>query len=139
MNLLCAFLAGLGFGIGLMVSGMVDPSIVLAFLDVTGGWDPSLAFVMGGALSVFSPGYWLLKRHLSRPLFSKSFFIPTVTDVDRPLVLGAILFGMGWGISGVCPGPAVANISGMEIKLYGFIVAMILGMMAASRLKSSQE
>lgn len=139
MNLLCAFLAGLGFGIGLTVSGMVDPSIVLAFLDVTGGWDPSLAFVMGGALSVFSPGYWLLKRHLSRPLFSKSFFIPTVTAVDRPLVLGAILFGMGWGISGVCPGPAVANISGMEIKLYGFIVAMILGMMAASRLKSSQE
>ena len=139
MNLFCAFLAGLGFGIGLTISGMVDPLVVLAFLDITGGWNPSVAFVMGGALLVFAPGYWLIKRHLSHPLFSKSFFIPTINAVDRSLVIGAIVFGIGWGISGVCPGPAIANVSGLETKLFGFIVAMIIGMMLANHVRSNKE
>jgi uncharacterized membrane protein YedE/YeeE len=136
MNCFFAFLAGLGFGVGLLVSGMVDPLIVLAFLDVTGEWDPSLAFVMGGALLVFTPAYQLIKNKMSKPLFDEKFFVPSISAIDKPLIIGAITFGLGWGISGICPGPAVANITGFEEKIFGFIVAMIIGMIVAGRMKA---
>lgn len=138
MNYFFALLAGLGFGVGLSVSGMVDPLIVLAFLDVAGEWDPSLAFVMGGALLVFTPVYQLIKHKMSKPLFDEKFFMPSTSAIDKPLVIGAIIFGLGWGISGICPGPAVANVTGFEEKIFGFIVAMIIGMIVASRMKATK-
>lgn len=138
MNYFFALLAGLGFGVGLSVSGMVDPQIVLAFLDLAGEWDPSLAFVMGGALLVFTPAYQLIKNKMSKPLFDEKFFVPSTSAIDKPLVVGAVIFGLGWGISGICPGPAVANITGFEEKILGFIVAMIIGMIAASRMKATK-
>lgn len=138
MNYLFALLAGLGFGAGLAISRMLDPLVVLAFLDVAGEWDPSLAFVMGGALIVFTPAYQIIKRGMSKPLFEKSFFVPTTITIDKRLIAGAIIFGLGWGISGICPGPAIANVLGLEIKIIGFIAAMFIGMIAANRLKTSK-
>ena len=138
MNYFFALLAGLGFGVGLSVSGMVDPLIVLAFLDVAGEWNPSLAFVMGGALLVFMPIYQLIKNKMSKPLFDESFFVPSTSAIDKPLIIGAIIFGLGWGISGICPGPALANVTGFEEKIFGFIVAMIIGMIVASRMKATK-
>jgi len=138
MNLLFALIAGIGFGMGLTVSGMVDPQKVLNFLDVAGSWDASLAFVMGGALMVFIPGYQVVKKQLSSPLFEKSFFIPTATAIDKPLLIGAVLFGVGWGLSGICPGPAIANISGLDEKLFGFIIAMLIGMIGARRFNTKK-
>lgn len=133
-----ALIAGLGFGIGLSISGMVDPMIVLAFLDIAGAWDPSLMFVMGGALIVFTPIYQLIKHKMSRPLFAEKFFVPTTTVIDKPLIIGAVLFGLGWGISGICPGPAIANVSGLDEKIFGFIVAMIIGMIVANKIKAAK-
>ena len=138
MNYFFSLLAGLGFGVGLSVSGMVDPLIVLAFLDVAGEWDPSLAFVMGGALLVFTPVYQLVKNKMSKPLFDERFFVPITSAIDKPLIIGAIIFGIGWGISGICPGPALANVAGFEEKIFGFIVAMIIGMIVASRMKATK-
>lgn len=137
MNLIIALIAGIGFGIGLTISGMVDPLIVLAFLDVAGAWDPSLAFVMGGALAVFIPGYMLLKAKLSKPIFASNFSLPTRADIDKPLLIGAVMFGLGWGISGICPGPAITNVSGMDEKILGFIIAMLVGMIAANKVKTT--
>jgi len=137
MNLLFALLSGLAFGIGLTISNMVDPKVVLAFLDVTGNWDPSLMFVMGGALMIFIPGYQLLKKNLSTPLFASSFNEPSLTQIDKRLVIGAIIFGIGWGIAGICPGPALANISSMNVKILGFIFAMLVGMIVADRFKQN--
>ncbi|MDT0596268.1 YeeE/YedE family protein [Glaciecola petra] len=136
MNYFFALLAGLGFGLGLTISGMVDPLIVLAFLDVAGKWDPSLLFVMGGALVVFTPAYQLVKTKMSQPLFAEKFYVPSSSAIDKPLIIGAIIFGLGWGISGICPGPAVANITGFEEKIFGFILAMIVGMITARRIKA---
>ena len=136
MNYFFALLAGLGFGAGLTISRMVDPLVVLAFLDIAGEWDPSLAFVMGGALLVFIPAYQIIERKMSKPLFEKSFFVPTTVTIDKRLISGAVIFGLGWGISGICPGPAIANVSGLEIKVIGFIAAMFIGMIVANRLKN---
>ncbi|MFC3092951.1 YeeE/YedE family protein [Alteromonas sediminis] len=136
MNFLFALLAGIGFGMGLTISGMVDPQKVLGFLDVAGDWDASLAFVMGGALMVFIPGFQIVKKQLTSPLFEKSFFLPSANSIDKPLVIGAVLFGIGWGLSGICPGPAIANISGMEDKVFGFILAMLIGMIVARRINA---
>ncbi|MDM7859309.1 YeeE/YedE family protein [Alteromonas sp. ASW11-36] len=137
MNLIIALIAGIGFGIGLTISGMVEPLIVLAFLDVAGAWDPSLAFVMCGALAVFIPGYLLSKTKMSKPIFAASFSLPTRSDIDKPLLIGAVIFGLGWGISGICPGPAIANLSGMDEKIFGFIIAMLVGMIAANKVKTT--
>jgi uncharacterized membrane protein YedE/YeeE len=138
MNLLFSLLAGIGFGIGLTVSNMLDPQVVLAFLDIAGDWDPSLMFVMGGALIVFMPSYHLLKKRMKRPLLADSFFEPTLKDIDKPLLVGAAVFGIGWGISGICPGPAIANLSGMNEKIFAFIFMMLVGMMAANGFKRTQ-
>ena len=110
MHALASFLCGLIFGFGLLLSGMTQPEKVLGFLDVLGRWDPTLAFVMAGALAVSSAGYALARRS-SRPVFASQHLWPTRTDIDRPLVMGSISFGIGWGLVGLCPGPALANLA----------------------------
>lgn len=125
-----ALLAGLVFGAGLTVSGMVNPAKVLNFLDVFGQWDPSLLLVMGGAVVVTFIGYRLSWRRRS-PAFAKAFLIPTRTDFDRRLISGAALFGAGWGLAGFCPGPALsAMIIAGEPAVY-FVAAMAVGMVLA--------
>jgi len=127
-----AMTAGLLFGAGLAISGMINPAKVLAFLDVAGAWDPSLAFVMAGALIVTAVGYKLVLGR-TRPLFESSFSLPTRRDVDLPLGLGAGLFGIGWGLVGYCPGPALAGLGLGRIDTLIFVGAMLVGLLAARR------
>ena len=124
---LLTFIAGALFGAGLAVSGMTDPLKVTAFLDVFGIWDPTLAFVMGGALAVFTAGYLALKRSFSLPVDSGD-------PVSKSLILGALLFGVGWGIGGFCPGPAIANLGAPRIEALVFVPAMAIGMILAQRI-----
>ncbi len=123
---LSSFGAGLLFGIGLWISGMAVPKKVLDFLDVTGSWDPSLLLVMAGAVAVtlaaFRP---TLKR--PKPLFGARFLVPTRSDIDPPLVAGAALFGLGWGIAGYCPGPALTALSNLTSEIFVFVAAMAAG------------
>jgi uncharacterized membrane protein YedE/YeeE len=125
------------FGIGLLVSGMSDPAKVLNFLDVLGNWDPSLAFVMGGAVAVTLVGYPLLGRR-SRPQFAVSFQMPGRTEVDSSLLGGAALFGLGWGIGGFCPGPAWTSLSGLAPGALVFFVSMLAGMWLATAWRKRQ-
>ena len=133
MPILAALVCGLIFGFGLAISGMTQPTKVLGFLDVlglaSGTWDPTLAFVMIGALAVAAPGY-LLARRRERPLLAKVAAWPTKRDIDRPLVAGAVLFGLGWGLVGLCPGPAIANLTTLSSRIIAFVVAMAVGMLA---------
>ncbi len=124
-----AILCGILFGIGLVISDMVNPARVLAFLDVTGSWDPSLAFVMGGALIPSSIAY-AIKRHRGRPVFEMRFHVPTNRTIDGALVSGALLFGLGWGLVGLCPGPALASLATGRWEAVLFVAAMIFGMFA---------
>ena len=124
---LAALGCGLVFGLGLAVSGMMNPAKVIGFLDVAGDWDPTLVFVMGGALLVTVPGYRvILKRR--RPVLDNSFSLPTKKSVDAPLIWGSALFGVGWGLVGFCPGPAVVAIGTGLPAVLGFVAAMIAGM-----------
>lgn len=132
MNKLVALLAGTLFGLGLGVSGMLDPAKILNFLDVAGHWDPTLIFVMGGAVIVALPAFWLAKRS-SRPLLAPVFQLPARTDIDRPLVIGAAIFGIGWGIGGLCPGPAIAGLASAQWPVAGFVVAMVAGQWVADQ------
>ena len=127
---LLAFVAGLTFAIGLGVGGMTDPNKVLAFLDVTGGWDPSLAFVMGGALVVTAIGYRLIFRRTA-PLFDGGFRLPTRSALDARLIGGSAIFGIGWGIAGYCPGGAlpVLGVGGTPVLL--FMASLIVGIYTA--------
>lgn len=124
---LSALLAGLVFGLGLTVSEMVNPAKVLGFLDLFGDWDPSLAFVMGGALIVTAIGYRLVWMR-PRPVFADRFQVPGNRDIDARLAIGAVLFGIGWGLVGLCPGPAIAALGFGGVPVYGFLAAMALGM-----------
>jgi hypothetical protein len=128
-RLIGSFVCGLIFGVGLMVSGMADPQKVLGFLDIFGAWDPSLAVVMAAALAVTSLGYAFARRR-TRPLFAESNFWPADGVVDRNLVAGAALFGVGWGLTGLCPGPAIENLATLSPQVLAFVAAMIAGMMA---------
>lgn len=124
---LAALLAGLLFGLGLIVSGMADPAKVLAFLDLAGRWDPSLAFVMGGAIVVGVPAFaWARRRKQS--LLGQPMQLPAGGRVDRRLVLGSLLFGMGWGMAGICPGPALVLLGEGVGKALVFVLAMLAGM-----------
>lgn len=138
MNLttVSALAAGILFGAGLMIGGMTDPAKVIGFLDLAGQWDPSLAFVMGAALCVTVPVSRLVKGR-SRPLLESRFFLPTKTDLDRPLIGGSALFGIGWGIAGLCPGPAIASLASGAPEILGFVVAMIAGMWLRDRVASA--
>lgn len=128
MQILVALVSGLLFGAGLGWSGMADPVRVQAFLDVFGNWDPTLAFVMGGAIIPMAIA-WIIKRKLSTPLVAPSFELPGTTNLDRPLAIGAILFGMGWGIAGLCPGPALADLAIAPLAVLPFVLAMFAGML----------
>jgi uncharacterized protein len=128
-----AVAAGALFACGLVVSGMTEPAKVIGFLDVTGrhgGWDPSLAFVMAGAIAVYAP-LARFARSRTSPMFDRAFHWPTATVVDRKLVLGAIVFGVGWGLSGYCPGPAVTSLVGGAPSAVVFVAAMVAGMALA--------
>ena len=131
MPLIFALLAGLIFGAGLMVSDMVNPARVLNFLDIAGSWDPTLIFVMAGGLAVTTLGYRLIFRR-SAPLFGDKFNLPTLQQIDVPLVGGAALFGIGWGLAGMCPGPALADLATLEPKVWLFVAAMLAGMILAN-------
>jgi len=122
-----AFVSGLIFAIGLALSGMTQPAKVIAFLDIQGNWDPSLAFVMGGAVLAYALLYRLIRRRQT-PLFSPTFSIPTRTDIDLRLLGGAALFGIGWGLGGFCPGPAIVSLVSGQASVFIFVTAMIAGM-----------
>ena len=129
MAILAALLAGLLFGLGLVVSAMVDPAKVLGFLDLAGDWDPSLALVMVGAIPVAALGF-VLGRRRPRPLLAASFQPPTARALDSRLIRGAALFGAGWGLVGFCPGPALASLALGAWQSWVFAAAMLLGMAA---------
>ncbi|MBT8131075.1 MAG: YeeE/YedE family protein [Gammaproteobacteria bacterium] len=118
------FISGLLFGLGLTVSNMVNPQRVLAFLDIFGVWDPTLAFVMGGALAVTVPGFYLVTRR-EKPLFCSNFSLPEKTSIDKSLIAGAVLFGTGWGLAGLCPGPAIAALVSLDTSLFLFCAVML--------------
>lgn len=127
MQILMAFATGLVFGLGLILSGMTDPSKVIGFLDLAGNWDPSLAFVMGGAILVSSVAFYFAKGR-SRTWLGDVMRLPTASRIDRRLVLGGLVFGAGWGLAGYCPGPAIASLSQGGIKPMIFVLAMLAGM-----------
>lgn len=124
---LSEFAVGLLFGLGLIVAGMTDPSKVLGFLDLAGAWDPSLAFVMGGAILV-GLGAFALAKQRSTSLLGAAMQLPTSTVIDRRLVLGSLLFGAGWGVAGFCPGPAIVSLGAGQSKAAVFVLAMVAGM-----------
>jgi len=124
---LSIFTAGLLFGLGLTVSGMSNPAKVIGFLDIAGAWDPTLILVMGGGIAVtISAFHLILKR--SQPLFAEKFYLPTLKHIDHKLLLGAVLFGLGWGIAGFCPGPALAALVTLNPTVLLFVAAMASGM-----------
>ena len=124
-------LTGLIFGLGLVVSGMANPAKVIGFLDLSVPWDPSLMFVMGGAIAVGLPGFFLAKR-MKKSLIGLPMNLPTSTAIDKKLLLGAVLFGAGWGIGGFCPGPAVVAAAALYTDGLIFVGAMLVGMFAFS-------
>lgn len=130
MGVLAQFLAGLVFGLGLVVSGMANPAKVLNFLDVLGTWDPSLAFVMAGAVAVAFVGFRLVLAR-PRPLFAATFQVPTRRDLEPRLIVGPAIFGIGWGLSGLCPGPAFTALALATPGALVFMPAMLAGMAAA--------
>jgi hypothetical protein len=134
MIVLVNLLAGLLFGFGLLLSGMANPAKVLNFLDLAGHWDPSLAFVMGGAVIVTAIGYRLIFRR-SKPVLEESFHLPPARPSDGTLVLGAAVFGAGWGLVGLCPGPALVSIALASPAIFVFVPAMLIGVALASWLR----
>lgn len=127
MRSLVALLCGVVFGLGLIIAQMTNPAKVIGFLDILNGWDPSLAFVMGGGLVVFGVGFIMLKGR-KNSFLGASVRLPTASQIDAPLVLGAVLFGAGWGLSGLCPGPALAALTIGGSPAFTFVVAMVVGM-----------
>ncbi|MFT5588246.1 MAG: putative membrane protein YedE/YeeE [Bradyrhizobium sp.] len=127
MKLLLALLAGLVFGLGLILSGMTDPAKVIGFLDLAGNWDPSLGLVMGGAVLVGLVTFRFSARR-TKAFLGDAMHIPTTRQIDRRLVLGGITFGVGWGLAGYCPGPALASLASSGFQALLFIAAMLAGM-----------
>lgn len=127
-SMLSSLLAGAIFGAGLAISQMMNPAKVIAFLDFAGDWDPTLAFVMAGAVLAAAPGFALAKKRKA-PVLSSRFQIPTRRDIDIPLVLGAAIFGVGWGLVGFCPGPAIAALGTGMWEVVVFVTAMLGGML----------
>jgi uncharacterized membrane protein YedE/YeeE len=136
MPMLAAFACGLLFGFGLLISGMTQPAKILDFLDFAaipkGNWDPTMAVVMVAALAVSALGY-RYARQRGIPVFAAQSFWPTRTDIDLPLVAGAVMFGTGWGLAGLCPGPALVNFVTLSPKVFVFVAAMVIGMMVHDR------
>ena len=131
-NLVTVF-TGLIFGIGLIMSGMTNPAKVQNFLDLFGTWDPSLALVMGGAILITMPGFWLVQKRQT-PFFEDSFLIPQKTNLDFYLLTGSAIFGIGWGLGGFCPGPVIVSISNGSTGTILFVITMLIGMILAKLL-----
>lgn len=127
MRLLFSLVSGLLFGLGLMSSGMSNPAKVLAFLDLAGNWDPSLALVMLGAIGVAAPAFWLARRR-EHSLLGEPLMLPVARQIDRRLLLGSLAFGIGWGVAGFCPGPALASLLAWQPKAWIFVASMLVGM-----------
>lgn len=127
IRLAIALVAGSIFGAGLAYSGMSDPARVQGFLDLFGNWDPTLAFVMGGAIIPMAFA-WLIQRRIDKPFADAHFSLPGTTNIDRKLGIGAVLFGAGWGISGLCPGPGLADLAINPLPALAFVIAMLAGM-----------
>lgn len=126
-QMLVALIAGLLFGAGLAYSGMADPQRVQGFLDIFGAWDPTLAFVMTGAIMPMAVA-WLIQQRMQKPFADAHFSLPGTTKLDGRLATGAVLFGAGWGLGGLCPGPAIADLAIAPLKAVIFVVAMLAGM-----------
>lgn len=130
-----ALVAGALFGFGLVLSGMTQPTKVIGFLDVFGRWDASLMLVMAGAIAVHLPVYRLI-RGRSSPLFAERFALPTRRDLDAKLLSGAVLFGLGWGLGGFCPGPGVVSLGGGGLSVAVFVAAMLIALFATARVEA---
>ena len=139
MRLLAALVSGLLFGTGIALSGMINPAKVLNFFDVAGTWDPSLIFVMGGGLLVALIGYRVVFAVSSRPLFDTRFHLPAAKSINAPLVAGSAVFGIGWGLSGFCPGGSIPALGLGESSAYVFVGAMIVGLASAKWFRLRQQ
>lgn len=131
MYIVVAGFCGLLFGLGLIVSAMVDPAKVLGFLNITGLWDPSLGLVMGGAIAVALPGFTYIKKRQNtgqKALLGSPLVLPSKRSIDAPLILGSLIFGAGWGLAGLCPGPAVVSLGAGSAQAGYFVLAMLFGM-----------
>ena len=132
-RIVAAALSGALFGAGLLVSGMVRPAKVIGFLDVTGAWDPSLMAVLVSAVGVYALAYWMIARRRSAPWLAPEFHVPPRARIDARLLGGAALFGIGWGLVGLCPGPAVVSVGGGNLRAALFVAAMLVGMLLVPR------
>lgn len=137
-HLFSQYLIGVLFGLGLIISGMSNPQKILHFLDVAGHWDPSLIFVMGGAVIVGLVGFCLASKR-TKPFFDGALQIPSRRDISRPLVIGSLIFGVGWGIAGFCPGPAIVALGAGHLKALVFVLAMLAGMAICNRFFTSHR
>jgi uncharacterized protein len=137
-NLFSQYLIGVLFGLGLLISGMSNPQKILNFLDITGNWDPSLLFVMGGAVLVGLGGFYLITKR-SEAFFGGVFHVPTRRDITKPLVIGSFIFGAGWGIAGFCPSPAIVALGAGHLKAFVFVIAMLIGMAVCNQFFSAHK
>ncbi len=135
---LAGLIAGFIFGLGLCLSGMTNPAVVLGFLDFAGAWNPALVFVMAGGVVVTFIGYRLVLGR-PHPLWSAAFRLPTSNAIDMPLISGAVIFGIGWGLAGYCPGPAVVSLARGRAEVVAFVVSMLVGMIAVKWIRSRPE
>lgn len=134
LRVIVGWISGALFGTGMIVSGMVDPTKVIGFLNITGNWDPSLMFVMGGALAVFSPIYHLVIKKRKTAINGEQFaYANNKKQIDGNLIWGAVIFGAGWGLAGFCPGPALASIGGGTNIIFAFILSMLVGIVVANQ------
>lgn len=138
MNALTSLLAGLVFGLGLLISGMTNPAKVLGFLDLFGNWDPSMAFVMVGALLVGTISFHIAGKR-TRAILGAPISLPTARDIDRRLVLGSLAFGIGWGLAGYCPGPVITSLAVGGSKPWVFFLAMMVGMVVFELLEHKKS
>ena len=134
MNRLTEFLVGLLFGLGLILSGMTDPGKIIGFLDIFGNWDPSLAFVMMGAIAVGFVAFAIAKNRTTT-ILGGALRLPTASHIDKRLIIGSTLFGIGWGLAGFCPGPALVSMASGQIQALWFVSAMVVGMLAFEALE----
>ena len=133
---LAALISGIVFGLGLAISEMINPARVIGFLDIAGQWDLTLALVMGSALAFTVLGFPLISKK-AHPILTEKFTLPTKKTLDTPLVSGAVLFGIGWGLAGLCPGPAIAGLASLNPDIFLFVAAMIVGQFIGLKIEKS--
>ena len=136
LALLSAAISGMIFGVGLALAGMLNPAKVAGFLDIFGLWDPSLMLVMAGGIMVNAAGYFLFVRGGQSPFFAKSFSLPAARQIDRKLVIGSVLFGISWGLAGLCPGPVIASIGLDPAGIFPFLLVMLAGLKLGSMIRT---